>query len=409
MIFMRKWVLMISVVLVLSLITSGFVSGKSFNKYNKKEPDPKFTTTKIGDPYPYLTPGQLSAYNAGKQVFITKEGVADGLGPAFNGNSCGSCHGLGATGGSGLQFVTRVGKVTNGVFDPLEKEGGELLQAFGIGEFVSNINFTGEHVPEDANVVARRRTTALFGLGLIDATSDQTFINIARGEEKSTRGRVNMVFNISAGKLTVGKFGWKAQVPTLFQFAGDAYLNEMGITNPQFPKENPPQGDVAKLAIYDTVPDPEDNGTDVQKFTDFMQFLAPPPSDISVYNENGDKLFSQFGCDQCHLRSITSSPNPVSALSEKTYHPYSDFLLHDMGTLGDNIADQGIATGREMRTAPLWGLRFLNQNNLLHDGRAHSLREAIILHDGQAKAARDKFAKANLKRQQELLDFLNSL
>ncbi|HEX3032085.1 MAG TPA: di-heme oxidoredictase family protein [Bacillota bacterium] len=396
---MRRLMFYICLFIVITLGMIGIFSGRS---------DSQGTKLNLGDPLPGLTPGQVTAFNSGKEEFNAREDAAEGLGPVFNDDGCGSCHNLGAVGGAGLQFETRVGKVTDGVFDPLVSQGGEVLQAFGIDAPGTDARFNGEHIPPDANEVARRRTTALFGLGLVDATADQTFVNIAAAQPKAVRGRVNMVYNISKGHNTVGKFGWKAQVPTLFQFAGDAYLNEMGITSPQFPKEIAPQGDAALLAVYDTVPDPEDDGEDVQRFTDFMRYLAPPAPQTDEYQE-GSKLFEQFGCAQCHVRSITSSPNQVAALSQQTYYPYSDFLLHDMGTLGDGIADQGVANSREMRTAPLWGLHYLNQNNLLHDGRAHSLKEAVLLHDGQASGARDKFAKANPKSQEELLKFVSSL
>jgi CxxC motif-containing protein (DUF1111 family) len=349
-----------------------------------------------GDALPGLTAAQLQAFNDGKTAFNTIETVADGLGPAFNEKSCGSCHNLGGAGGSGAQFEVRAGRLVNGVFDSLESKGGQLFQLFGIGEAVPGCNFTGEVVPAEANVVAKRRTTALFGLGLVDATPDATF--------------VNMVFNISAGKNTVGKFGWKAQVPTLFQFSGDAYLNEMGITNPQFPNENLPQGSAAILAACDTVPELEDDGDDVVAFTDFMSALAPAPRPaLSPQAQAGAAIFERVGCTGCHVATLKSGPSPIAALSNQSFHPYSDFLLHDMGSLGDDIGGQGQAGLREMRTAPLWGIRLANPNDLLHDGRAHSFEEAIRLHDGQGAAARDAFNALSTTQQQNLVEFVKTL
>lgn len=368
------------------------------------------TTTRVGDPLPGLTSAQRALFFASKATFLNVETPADGLGPVFNEKSCGSCHNIGATGGTGVQFEVRAGRITDGVFDPLENEGGSLFQLFGIDGAVPGCTTTGEVVPADANVVAKRRTTTLFGAGLVDATPDSTFIAIAAREPAAIRGHVNMVFNIAEGKNTVGKFGWKAQVPTLFQFSGDAYVNEMGITNPEFPNENPPQGNPALLETCDLVPDPEDDGSDVQAFTDFMTLLgAPPRAAVTPQVRAGDAVFTRLGCDQCHLRNITTGPSPIGALSNKTYHPFSDFLVHDMGSLGDNIGAMGTAGLREMRTAPLWGIRFANPNDLLHDGRAHSFEEAILAHDGQGAAARNAFNAAPTVDKQNVVNFLRSL
>src|SRR5262249_12421439 len=152
------------------------------------------------------------------------------------------------------------------------------IQQFGIGNVTvsdHSCNIVGEVVPPQAEVVAPRQTPPLFGLGLVDAVPDATFIALAQQQTHEcpqTAGRVNMVDNISAGRPTVGKFGQKDMVPSLFQFSGDAYVNEMGITNPQFPKESCPQGDCSLVSgptSCDPVADPEDDGTDVKKFADF--------------------------------------------------------------------------------------------------------------------------------------------
>jgi len=218
------------------------------------------------------------------------------------------------------------------------------------------------------------------------------------------------VFNISAGSNTAGKFGWKSQVPTLFQFAGDAYVNEMGITNPQFVNEQAPMGDPNLVTACDVVPEPEDNGDDVQAFTDFMQLLAPvEPLAQNADAQAGDARFTQLGCASCHLRNLTSGSSPIAALDHKTYHPFSDFLLHDMGALGDGIGDNGIATVREMRTAPLWGIRVVFKQSLLHDGRAKSLEDAILRHDGQAAASRNSFATLGSAERGQVIAFLNTL
>ena len=267
-----------------------------------------------------------------------------------------------------------------------------------------------------------RRTTPLFGLGLVDAVPDATFVALARAEAKRNpriAGRPSVVTNLVTGAPAVGKFGWKAQVPNLFQFSADAYLNEMGITTPLFPDESCPQGNCALLAC-DPVPGVDDDNEDVTAFADFMSFLAPPPrlqlamatsrtfdgrsptDDVSA----GSKLFDSLGCANCHVRSLTSGTSPIAALSRRTFQPFSDFLLHDMGSLGDDIA-QGAATGREMRTAPLWGLRLLT--TFLHDGSASTIEEAILAHDGQGRGARSRFAGSTSRDRARLVAFLRTL
>jgi len=120
----------------------------------------------------------------------------------------------------------------------------------------------------------------------------------------------------------------------------------------------------------------------------------------------GDRVFAQMGCANCHVRSLTTGDSPVAALRFRTFQPYSDFLLHDMGELGDGI-EQGEATGREMRTAPLWGLRLLT--TFLHDGRVHTVEDAILAHDGQGRAARDRFAASTATERAQLIAFLRTL
>jgi CxxC motif-containing protein (DUF1111 family) len=206
----------------------------------------------------------------------------------------------------------------------------------------------------------------------------------------------------------VGKFGWKAQVATLRRFAGDALVNELGITNPEFPHERCPQGDCAALA-FNPAPGLNDDGTAVVALANFMTMLAVPPrgtlpSQVAV----GEAIFMGIGCATCHLPAIETGPSAIASLDRAIFHPYSDFLLHDMGGLGDGIA-QGDATEREMRTAPLWGLGSKAYGLFLHDGSAPTLPEAILRHDGQGRASRDRFAGLEPARLTTLLAFLKSL
>jgi CxxC motif-containing protein (DUF1111 family) len=250
----------------------------------------------------------------------------------------------------------------------------------------------------------------LFGLGLVDATPDDTFCALAAKQARSTpevAGIVAMVPNLLTGKDSVGKFGWKNVNPTLFQFSADAYLNEMGITSPLFPEENCPQGRCANLA-FNPVPELNDaDGADVLAFANFMMFLGPPPrAPQTTQAVAGERVFATVGCAVCHTPTLVTGPNAVAALDGVEYHPYSDFLLHDMGSLGDGIV-QGGAGARQMRTAPLWGLRAAT--SLLHDGRAETPLEAILAHDGQGRRARDCFKALDTRDRAALLGFLDSL
>jgi CxxC motif-containing protein (DUF1111 family) len=376
----------------------------------------------LGDALPGLTNAELTRFDEGKDAFEEIEDIADGVGPVFNERACGNCHNVAASGGAGVQFEVRAGNLTNGVFNPLTSQGGTLFDLFSVTSFpaserqsIPNCTLppNGEPVPANANVVARRRTTALFGLGLVNATPDATFLALASSQASTVHGRAPLVDNIAAGHRTVGKFGWKDQNPTLVQFASDAYLNEMGITNPEFPVEQAPSGNAAKVGPCDGArvePGAVENVDDIARFTDFMSFLAPPARGSGIPTSvAGDVVFSQIGCDTCHVRTLQSGTHPIAALSQKTYHPFSDFLLHDMGSLGDNIGGNGTAGLREMRTAPLWGLRFLDPSKLLHDGRGTSLADAILRHDGDAAASRDQFSQLPAPRKDHLIAFLRTL
>jgi len=348
-------------------------------------------TPAAGEPLAGLTAAQRAAFDDGFEDFTEVETVEDGLGPVFNERSCAACHTTPALGGGSTRTVTRFSRTTGGVFDALASLGGSLMQDHAIGPADgSSHTFAPEVVPPSATIVVKRRSTPLFGLGLVDATPDADFIamaamQFARGN--GVAGRVNLVDNARAGMKTVGKFGWKAQVPSLLQFSGDAYLNELGITSADFPNESCPQGNCAELA-FNPAPGINDDGSGVAALNDFMSMLAPAPRAQNRDASDGEAVFERIGCNACHVATLRTGPSPIAALDRKTYHPYSDFLLHDMGSLGDGIV-MGNSTGSEMRTAPLWGLRYVT--TYLHDGRATTLEQAIQAHDGQARASRDRF------------------
>lgn len=364
----------------------------------------------FGSPLPNLSAEHIAQWNQGRREFVDRRTIEEGIGPVFNGRSCGECHNIPAAGGGAGRFVTRIAAITDGEYDDLTQHGGSLLQGASLGtrDGLSH-EFPPERVPASATIVARRRAIPVFGLGLVDATPDATFLALAQQQAlhtPATAGRAALVQNIVAGMKTVGKFGWKANVATVQEFSADAYLNELGITNPMFPDENCPAGDCSQLQ-YNPAPGLNDSGARVDNSAVFMRFLGPPPRGaITPAVLAGEAVFSRIGCAACHVPTLQTGPNPNPALDRVTYHPFSDFLLHDMGPLGDGIV-QGDARGTEMRTPPLWGLRAVGL--FLHDGSARSFEDAIVKHDGQGRGARDRFEALNATEREQLVAFLRSL
>jgi CxxC motif-containing protein (DUF1111 family) len=363
---------------------------------------------RLGDPLLPLSADDVDAFFDGQDEFTSIETPETGLGPLFNGASCVQCHNVPAPGGGSPVRVTRFGRVVGGEFDPLVERGGSLLQRFATDPALR------ERIPPEANVVADRLSTPLFGAGLVEAIPDATILaNATRRKSDGIGGRAALITDVTTGAQRVGRFGWKAQHATLLAFSADAYRNEMGITNRFFPEENAPNGDFAHLAALvgiagiDDPIDPLTGRSDIDGAADFMRLLAPParlPSSPSA--DAGERLFGQIGCASCHLPTMRTGPNAVAALDRKTVALYSDLLLHDMGALGDGIA-QGAAGQREMRTAPLWGLRA--RTPFLHDGRATTLDAAIRAHDGEAARVRDRYLRLAPAEQRQLSDFLGTL
>ena len=363
----------------------------------------------FGDPLPGLTSAQLAEFTAGLDEFQNVESAETGLGPIFNNVSCVSCHSAPAVGGSSATVVTRFGRIEDGIFDPLENLGGSLMQQFAIDPSVQ------EFIPHEANVMAQRQSTPIFGLGLIEAIPDEAIKrNAARPAVDGVKGRAAMITDVVSGERRVGRLGWKAQQATLLAFAGDAYLNEIGITNRFFPKENAPNGDAAKLLPFvDPLAGPEDQidpatgKSDIDVAADFMRFVGPPPAlPLTPFAAGGRNVFQQIGCANCHMPVMVTGPNRIAALSMKQVPLYSDLLLHDMGTLGDGIAQADAGT-HEFRTAPLWGLRA--SGPYLHDGRATTVNHAILAHDGEAKNSRNRYIQLSDSQRRQLVAFLNSI
>lgn len=371
---------------------------------------------RMGDPVRGLSAAQRARFEAGLDEFNRNFGVNDGLGPIFNQNSCSSCHNAGAVGGAGTIFVTRFGRVDKDGFDPLAALGGSLLQS------QANSNECNEIIPPQATVVANRITPALFGAGLVETIPDADLLAYASNPPSGVSGVAHMVPAFEdppMSPLRVGRFGWKSQVATMLTFSADAALNEMGITNRFLPQENAPNGDMVRLGQCDSTSDPED-GPDGQGFhfidrvSDFQRFLAAPPQ-TPRSGMSGEALFNAIGCNACHVAAYNTGTAPEAALSHKLVKPYSDFLLHDMGLLGDGIV-QGDADEREIRTAALWGIRA--RVSLLHDGRvlggtfASRINAAVDWHNvlgSEAQDAAESYQSLSAADQARIIAFLDSL
>ncbi|MFM7593586.1 MAG: di-heme oxidoredictase family protein, partial [Isosphaeraceae bacterium] len=390
----------------------------------------------VGVPLPGLSADLLKRFDDGKLEFTTDETPQVGLGLVFNDISCVRCHNGPTVGGGSNRVVTKIGRYkADGSFDPLVAFGGPVIQAKGLGWVNAVTQITGESIPPQANAVAKRRTTSLFGLGLVEAIPGSAIQAEATRQATFTTlsaGRVNIVTDLRTGQPTIGRFGWKAQIGNLYDFSVDAYKEEMGLIvtgfttiNPTtgavtlnpFPigadgrrldQENAPNGNTSLLA-FDPIPGPDESDDSIVKLlADFQAMLAPVPRGPSSPDVvAGETIFRSIGCATCHTPSWkTAADHPIPAFRNVTLAPYSDFLLHDMGSLGDGLP-AGSAGPREMRTAPLWGLRF--QGQYLHDGRAGNLDAAISAHAGQGAPAAASFGRLNSTQRSQLKAFLNSL
>jgi CxxC motif-containing protein (DUF1111 family) len=355
-------------------------------------------------------------FDAARATFEEVETIADGLGPVFNHSSCVACHGNPVTGGISQVTELRAGQLVNGNF--VDHPGGSLIndQALNpaIQEHILGTQFTERTFRTSLNTL---------GDGFVEAIANGTFTTIRNSQPAGFQGTIINVPVVEAGgALRIARFGWKNQHASLLSFAGDAYLNEMGITNRvngfnNFAQENTSNGN--SVAAFDTVADPEDDGDDVEAFAQFMRATkAPPRGPINASVQAGSTLFDQISCNMCHTRNITTAPPGTSinggaltvsaALGNKTIHPFGDFMLHDVGT-GDGIVQNGGQATRNMvRTAPLWGVR--TRDRLMHDGQSLTFTDAILRHGGVGGTfAANNFRNLNATQKQQVIDFLGSL
>ena len=371
-------------------------------------------------------------------TFVTAPApVNAGLGPLFNQSSCNSCHvrngRAGFPSGSDLGGVllrlSIDGLGTHG--EPLDVPsfGGQLQQKAIFGttpeasvswSFVEEMrqfadgqsialrrpvfHIENPHAPLPASFMTSARIApSVFGLGLLEAIPATELLaledeNDADGDGIS--GRANRVWDVLAQQTRIGRFGWKAGQPTVLQQTAAAYANDMGVTNPIFVPEN-------------ETPDIDLETVILGAF--YTQSLAvPAPRDLENTDVAAGKvLFNKIGCQKCHVAKHQTAAAEFSFLADQTIFPYTDLLLHDMGNgLADNRPEFE-ATGKEWRTPPLWGIgltRLVNQHTeLIHDGRARNITEAIEWHDGEANGSRTKFEALTATERAQLVRFIEAL
>jgi CxxC motif-containing protein (DUF1111 family) len=378
----------------------------------------------------------------------------DGVGPFFNAISCSSCHFKdgrgraplmdGETGHGLLLRLSIAGVDANGGNLPDPIYGGQLQDGAILGQTLEGkITITYQPITEtfaDGTIVilqkpsyqintlgygalasnlqiSPRVANQIIGMGLLEAIPESTLIGFT--DENDTNkdgisGRLNYVYDVAANATKIGRFGWKANQPNVRQQVAGAFLGDMGITTSLFLNENAPFG--VDLSMIPNGGTPEISDVNFERVVLYSRTLAVPARrDYAEQNVlKGKKTFNTIGCTSCHIPKIqTGSTHPIVALRNQTIRPYTDLLLHDMGAdLADKTPDFK-ATGQEWRTQPLWGIGLIetvnNHINLMHDGRAKNVTEAILWHGGESKVAKEKFKKLTTIERNELLEFINSL
>jgi CxxC motif-containing protein (DUF1111 family) len=389
-----------------------------------------------------------ATHDADREEFDGVEAIADGLGPLYNAQSCRECHQNPDSAGP-----SQVAELRAGHRDPRGRfvnpsvpigdgttviTGRNLINDRAICPSAAFPNLEiQERVPDTETIRTLRMSLSLFGDGFVEAVPDETLKALAARQCRETRGRIcgraiSVPVLEAAGQTAIGRFGWKDQQASLLSFAADAYLNEMGITSRLAATE--------VTTLCDTVKDPEDSTgegglADIDRFARFMRATKAPPRDtrlaVTEDAQRGSRLFDAIGCAVCHVRTLETAASGTAvnggaftvppALGGKVFHPFGDFLLHDVGT-GDGIAlateehfgpaFRGMQptyepTANRMRTPPLWGVRM--RPRLMHDGRSLTFTAAILRHRGEAALERRRFLDLKEREKQQLIAFLKSL
>jgi CxxC motif-containing protein (DUF1111 family) len=375
---------------------------------------------RLDEAFAEATPDEITAFDKGDHQFDGDFFPADGLGPVFVDVGCGQCHGNGLRGAGVDRRMVAV------MSDGYTTAPDQSMFPYGFEERPQvTAGATIPVLPPDAGLfpagesvrVTLRNPPAIIGRGYMEAVLDSEILRVQAEQAQRTdgiHGHVNMVAYSSAtvadpaygtiaqGQMVIGRFGLKARIPTLDDFAADALQNDMGITSPLRPNEIPnPDG-----LTDDAKPGVDTTAAVVNTFATYMRLTAIPTRAMPA--GNGQQLFDQALCSVCHVPSLhTRSDYPIAELANIDAPVYTDMLVHDVGTaLADGMVD-GMATSTQFRTAPLIGLRF--QKTFLNDASAHSVQDAIAAHAGEAAGAAQAFAALSSTDQATLVAWVEAL
>ncbi len=374
----------------------------------------------LAEPMDGLTNEQMKTHLIGDGEFAKVFSAAEGLGPIFVSTSCESCH-VGDGKGHPLTMLTRFGRDNNGQFDHLLKLGGPQLQGRAIA------GFPPEEIPAEATGVTKLLAPAVTGLGFLEAVPDEALLSLADPEDSDgdgISGVPNYLIppdyfqpspsNIGNNGMYIGRFGKKAGAINLLHQVVNAYNEDMGITSEFRPHD--PRNYKSGLQSGDNVDSPEVGTFIVNNVVFYVRTLKAPTrrDENNPDVKAGEQLFSKIGCDGCHTPVMMTGPSDVAALDRKEFYPYTDLLMHDMGSELDDGYTEGSALTSEWRTAPLWGIGLAEdsqggQTFFLHDGRATTLEEAIEYHGGEGATSREKFRALSANEKTQLIKFLKSL
>ena len=341
-------------------------------------------------------------------IFEEREEVDEGLGPTYNDVACSSCHQAPVTG-----HISQINEFRAADANGNPPPGGQtLIQDRAIDADAQERINTGLSSHEF------RSTRTVLGDGFVEAINSNTLVANVANQPFAQRGQLRTVTVLEAAPATrTGRFGHKSQHASLESFSADAYVNEMGITSPLQPNENNILG--VSSAPFDTVADPEDDGDDVEAFTDFMRALrAPARGPITADVSAGSALFDQIGCAVCHTRTFTTTAVGTSinggaftvpaSLGNKIIHPFSDFALHNIGTSGGIGGEPGVNDRFSTTTIALWGVR--TKHRFMMQGNTHTIFDSIQVHGGQASTSRNNFNNAlNSTQKNQVIAFVLSL
>lgn len=357
-----------------------------------------------GSPLPGLSAEGLARFEQGKALFEHGWRPEEGLGPTYVQDRCTSCHDIPSSGGSSPEGLQ---KFAMGC-DPLAVHGGDILQLQRTPLLIE-LGGEPESFPAEADLRPMLVPSMLYGLGLIEAIPEDEILSREDPDDLDGDGISGRAGWTPDGRLA--RLGRKAAVASILELVHAALITEIGITTPSYPEEETING-VPVPPASDPVADPEVDEQTVALIADFVRFLVPVAQEVPATEAAGDTLrwgeevFEEIGCGSCHVRALTTGPNPEPALDQKTVRLYSDLLLHDMGTQMADLCGP-TALPSELRTDKLIGLRY--RSSFLHDGRASGITQAVMFHGGESAASRDAFNALDLNARGYLIRFLTSL